>query len=144
MGAEAKARELGLEFPDDAERAYLNMAARTGNLVITSGHTSTQKGKLGQDVTVEQGYEAARLVGINILARIKGELGDLDKVKRIVKILAMVNCTPDFTNPPAVANGCSDLMVEVFGDIGRHARSAVGLTALPGNIPVEIEVIVEV
>ena len=78
------------------------------------------------------------------MARLKGQVGDLDKVKRIVKLLTMVNCTPDFTDQPAVANGCSDLMVEVFGDKGKHARSAVGMGSLPGNIPVEIEMIVEI
>ena len=95
-------------------------------------------------MTAEEGYEAARLVGINILARIKGELGDLDRVKQVVKLLSMVNSAPDFKGQPAVANGCSDLMVEVFGDKGRHARSAVGMAGLPNGIPVEIEAIIEV
>ena len=151
MSAEDRIKELGITLPNTpAPIANYVPSVRTGNLLYLSGlgpaaspDGTTMAGQVGKEYTQEQGYEAARLVGINILARIKGELGDLDKVKRIVKILAMVNCTPDFTNPPAVANGCSDLMVEVFGDIGRHARSAVGLTALPGNIPVEIEVIVE-
>jgi len=152
MSAEDRIKELGITLPNTPPpMANYVPSVRTGNLLYLSGlgpaaspDGTTMAGKVGQEYTQEQGYEAARLVGINILARIKGELGDLDKVKRIVKILAMVNCTPDFTNPPAVANGCSDLMVEVFGEIGRHARSAVGLTALPNNIPVEIEVIVEV
>ena len=95
-------------------------------------------------MTVEEGYEAARLVGLNLIARLKAELGDLDRVKRVIKLLAMVNSSPDFNQPPAVANGCSDLLVEVFGDKGRHARSAVGMATLPNDIPVEIEMIVEV
>ena len=99
---------------------------------------------MGRDLTTEQGYEAARLTGINILARMKGELGDLDRVRRVVKLLGMVNSAPDFNQQPAVVNGCSDLLVEVFGDKGRHARSAVGMAALPNDIPVEIEVIIEV
>ena len=96
------------------------------------------------DLTVEEGCEAARLTGINILTRIKGLVGDLDRVERIVKLLAMVNCPPDFGDHPAVANGCSDLMVEVFGEKGRHARSAVGMASLPHGMPVEIEVIAEI
>ena len=152
MSAEDRIKELGITLPDTPPPmgSYVP-SVRTGNLLYLSGlgpaaspDGSTMAGKVGQDYTQEQGYEAARLTGINILARLKGELGDLEKVKRVVKLLAMVNCTPDFTSPPAVANGCSDLLVEVFGEKGRHARSAVGLTALPNNIPVEIEVIVEV
>ncbi len=152
MSAEDRIKELGITLPDTPPPmgSYVP-SVRTGNLLYLSGlgpaaspDGTTMAGKVGQDYTVEQGYEAARLTGINILARLKGELGDLEKVKRVVKLLAMVNCTPDFTSPPAVANGCSDLLVEVFGEKGRHARSAVGLTALPNNIPVEIEIIVEV
>jgi len=126
-------------------------AVRTGNLLFLAGSGPAKdtdgrspKGKLGTDLSVEEGYEAARLVGINLLARLKEELGDLDRIKRVVKLLSMVNATPDFTETPAVANGCSDLLVEVLGDRGRHARSAVGLSALPMGIPVEIEMIVEV
>ena len=101
-------------------------------------------GKVGRDFTVEEGYEHARSVGLVQIARLKDELGDLGRVKRIVKLLAMVNCTPDFDQHPAVINGCSDLLVEVFGDAGRHARSAVGMSSLPFEIPVEIEMIVEI
>ena len=152
MSAEDRIKELGITLPDTPPpMANYVPGVRTGNLLYLSGlgpanspDGTTMAGKVGKDYTQEQGYEAARLTGINILARIKGELGDLEKVKRVVKILAMVNCTPDFTNPPFVANGCSDLMVDVFGEKGRHARSAVGLNALPNNIPVEIEIIVEV
>ena len=99
---------------------------------------------MGRDFTVEEGYEHARSVGLVQIARLRDELGDLGRVKRIVKLLAMVNCTPDFDQHPAVINGCSDLLVEVFGDAGRHARSAVGMSSLPFEIPVEIEMIVEV
>jgi enamine deaminase RidA (YjgF/YER057c/UK114 family) len=105
---------------------------------------TSPKGKLGKDMDVQQGYEAARLTGLSILGRLKAELGDLDRVKRVVKLLGMVNSTLEFTEQPSVINGCSDLLVEVLGDAGRHARSAVGMASLPFNIPVEIEVIVEV
>ncbi len=101
-------------------------------------------GKVGKDLTLEQGVAAARQTGIAILSTLKGELGDLNKVKRIVKVLGMVNCTEDFGDQPKVMNGFSDLMVAVFGEKGKHARSAVGMYALPSNIAVEIEIIVEV
>lgn len=152
MSVEDKLKELGITLPDTpAPMANYVPAVRTGSLVYLSGlgpanrpDGTTPLGKLGDDMSVEEGYEAARLTGINILARLKGELGDLDRVKRVVKLLSMVNTTPDFTQQPAVANGCSDLMVEVFGEQGRHARSAVGMNSLPNNIPIEIEIIVEV
>jgi len=123
---------------------------RTGNLVYTAGKGSTNldgslfTGKLGDDLTIEQGQEAARSAGIRLLASLKAELGDLNKVKRIVKVLGMVNATPDFTEHSTVINGFSDLMVEVFGERGKHARSAVGMSSLPKNLAVEIEMIVEV
>ena len=101
-------------------------------------------GRLGEDMTIEEGYEAARLTGINILASIKKEIGDLNKIKRFVKVIGMVNSTSDFYQQPAVVNGFSDFIVEVFGDRGKHARSAVGMVSLPSNIAVEIEVVVEV
>lgn len=145
-------RQMGITLPESPTPvANYVPAVRTGNLLYLSGVGPAPRpdgtrphGKLGQDLTVEEGYEAARLTGINILARLHGSLGGLDKVKRIVKLLSMVNASPDFTQTPAVANGCSDLLVEVSGEKGRHARSAVGMNALPDNIPVEIEVIVEV
>jgi enamine deaminase RidA (YjgF/YER057c/UK114 family) len=99
---------------------------------------------LGKDLTIEQGYEAARLVAMAHIAVLKAELGDLKKVKRVVKVLGMVNCIESFTDQPKVINGYSDLMVAVFGDKGKHARSAVGMYALPMNIAVEVEVIVEI
>lgn len=128
---------------------YVN-AVRTGNLVFTAGKGPAREdgtyvvGKVGADLTVEEGYEAARLTAIQQLAALKAELGDLDKVTRIVKVLGMVNATPEFTDHPEVINGFSDLMVEVFGERGKHARSAVGMGSLPRNIAVEIEMIVEV
>ncbi len=150
--AEEKLAQLGVTLPDSPSPiANYVPAVRTGNLLFLSGvgpaagpDGKVPAGKVGSDLTVEEGYEAARLVGINLLARLKAELGDLDRVTLVVKLLSMVNSSPDFTQPPAVANGCSDLLVEVFGEKGRHARSAVGMAALPNNIPVEIEMIVEV
>ena len=145
--------KLGITLPD-AQSPVANYvpSVRTGNLIYLSGlgpanrpDGSVPNGKLGQDLNTEQGYEAARLVGVNMLARIKEAVGgDFNKVKRVVKLLSMVNSTADFTDHPQVANGCSDLMTEVVGDNGKHARSAVGMANLPGNIPVEIEVIIEV
>ena len=144
MGAEAKALEQGLEFTDNAERAYLNMAARTGKLIITSGHTSTQKGKLGLDVTVEQGYEAAKEVATNILQAVHQEVGTLDGL-RVVKLLGCVNSTLDFIEQHLVINGASDLLHEIFeGDDGHHARSAIGFAQLPTGVAVEIEAIFEI
>jgi len=101
-------------------------------------------GKVGSDLDIDQGYEAARLVGIQLLAALKEHLGDLNRVSQVVKVLGMVNSSPDFEDHPKVINGCSDLLVSVFGENGKHARSAVGMGSLPGQIPVEIEMIVEV
>jgi enamine deaminase RidA (YjgF/YER057c/UK114 family) len=149
---EDRIRELGITLPDvPSPIANYVPGVQTGNLIYAAGLGAANRpdgtapnGKVGVDLTVEEGYEAARLTGINILARLKGLVGDLDRIERIVKLLVMVNCPPDFGDHPAVANGCSDLMVEVFGDKGRHARSAVGMTSLPHQMPVEIEVIAEV
>jgi enamine deaminase RidA (YjgF/YER057c/UK114 family) len=129
--------------------SYVN-AVRTGNLIYLSGKGPTSSdgkfisGKVGVDLTLEEGKAAARNTGLNLLAALKAEIGDLDKVKRIVKVLGMVNCPTDFTQQPQVINGFSDLMVEVFGDKGKHARSAIGVGSLPANMAVEIEMIVEV
>ena len=101
-------------------------------------------GKLGSDLTIEQGYDCARQTMLNLLTNLKGEIGDLDKLKRVVKLLCMINAAPDFGDTPNVANGASDLLVGIYGDKGRHARSAVGMSTLPGGMPVEIEMIVEV
>jgi enamine deaminase RidA (YjgF/YER057c/UK114 family) len=121
---------------------------RTGNLLFTAGSgpgPSAPRGKLGRDLTVEQGYQAARDTGLNLLAAVRESLGSLDKVKRVVKVLGMVSSAEGFGEQPKVINGFSDLMVEVFGEaIGKHARSAVGMAELPNNIPVEIEMILEV
>jgi enamine deaminase RidA (YjgF/YER057c/UK114 family) len=121
-----------------------------GNLLFLSGNGADQpgytspKGKVGAEVTVEQAEEAARYVGLNLLAAAKDTLGSLDRIRRVVKVLGMVNSAPDFGQQPRVINGCSDLFLAIFGDAGRHARSAVGMGALPNSIPVEIEAIFEV
>ena len=148
---EAKLKELGIELPTPSAPVanYVN-AVRTGNLIFLAGKGPKQddgtyiQGKVGTDLTIEEGYAAARLTGINQLAVLKAELGDLKRVKRIVKVLGMVNAGSDFTDHPSVVNGFSDLMVEVFGDRGKHARAAVGMGSLPTNIACEIEAIVEV
>jgi enamine deaminase RidA (YjgF/YER057c/UK114 family) len=152
VSPEEKLAELGITLPSASSPVanYVG-AVRTGNLLFLAGcgpakgpDGKSPTGQLGTDLTVEEGYEAARLVGINLLARLKEELGELSRVKRVVKLLSMVNAASGFTETPAVANGCSDLLVEVFGEKGRHARSAVGMSALPMNIPVEIEMIAEI
>ena len=148
---EAKLKELGITLPAVGKPlANYVSAVRTGNLVFLAGHgpaqpwTATATGKLGRDLTVEQGYQAARNVGINLLASLKAEIGDIGRVRRIVKVLGMVNSVDSFAQQPEVINGFSDLMVAVFGDRGKHARSAVGMAALPRNLSVEIEMVVEV
>jgi enamine deaminase RidA (YjgF/YER057c/UK114 family) len=139
--------------PSQKPVASYVMATRVGNLIYTAGHLPVtpegviiSSGKVGSaDVTTEQGADAARAVGLNILSTLRSELGgDLGRVKRVVKLTAFVNCVDSFAAQPKVVNGCSDLMVAVFGDAGKHARSAVGVNALPLNVPVEIEAIVEV
>jgi len=148
---EAKLKELNIQlFKPAAPMANYVRAVRTGNLIFLAGHGPTRadgtniQGKVGKDLTIEQGYDAARQTGIALLSTLKSEVGDLSKVKRIVKVLGMVNCTEDFKDQPKVINGFSDLMVAVFGEKGKHARSAVGMYALPSNISVEIEMIVEI
>jgi enamine deaminase RidA (YjgF/YER057c/UK114 family) len=151
MAISDRLKELGITLPPVPKPAgnYVH-AVRTGNLLFLAGKGpqgpdgKAPTGKVGRDITTEQGYQHARSVGLNLLAVMQAELGSLDKVKRIVKVLGMVNAVPEFGEQPKVINGCSDLFVEVFGDKGRHARSAVGMGSLPGGIPVEIEVIVEV
>jgi enamine deaminase RidA (YjgF/YER057c/UK114 family) len=148
---EEKLKEKGivLTAPSAPVANYVNVV-RVGNLLFLSGKGPGKPdgsyviGKVGKDLTTEQGYEAARLAAISHLSVLKAELGDLSKVKRIVKVLGMVNCTDDFKDQPKVINGYSDLMVEIFGEKGKHARSAVGMNALPLGIAVEVEVIVEV
>jgi len=148
---ESKLAEMGLELPaPPAPVANYVRAVRTGNLVFVSGHGPSRdgqlvyRGKLGADLDVATGYEAARLVMLNCLTSLKEEIGELDRVTRIVKLLGMVNCAPDFGEQPEVINGASDLLTELFGERGRHARSAVGMAALPRGIAVEIEMVVEV
>jgi len=149
-GPEARLKALNITLPPDAAPAanFVN-SVQTGKLLFLSGNTAgaawVGKGKLGKDLTVEQGREAARQAGLIMLTKIRTALGSLDRVKRIVKVLGMVNSAEDFSDQPKVVNGFSDLMVEVFGEaIGKHARSAVGMAGLPGNAPVEVEMIVEV
>ena len=141
--------KITLSEPSSPVANYVN-AVRTGNLIFLSGKGPLQangeniEGKVGTDLTIEEGYEAARITGINQLSVLKSELGNLNKVVRVIKVLGMVNAGPDFTDHPKVINGYSDLMVAVFGERGKHARAAVGMGSLPGNIAVEIEMIVEV
>jgi len=149
--AETILKEKGIVLtpPTSPVANYVN-AVRVGNLLYLAGKGPQKAdntyitGKVGKDLTIEQGYEAARLTAIAHLAVLKNELGSLNKVKRIVKVLGMVNCTEDFKDQPKVINGYSDLMVGIFGEKGKHARSAVGMYALPFNMAVEVEVIVEV
>ena len=149
MSYESKLHQLGYTIePIDLNAGKIMHAIRAGNLIYTSGQVSRWggreiKGKLGADLSVEQGYEAARFSALSCLAAIKTLAGSLDSVVQVVKVLGMVNVAPDFDNTPAVIHGCSDLLLEVFGEAGRHARSAVGMT-LPFNFAVEIEMIVEV
>jgi len=149
--AEKKLLELKLVLPPTSSpvASYVN-AVRVGNLMYLSGKGPKKldgtylTGKVGESLTVEQGKEAARLTGLIVLAELKAQLKDLNKVKRIVKVLGMVNASPDFDRHPQVINGFSDLMIEVFGDKGKHARSAVGVCSLPFGMAVEIEMIIEV
>ena len=148
---EAKLAELGIELPPAPNPVanYVN-GVRTGNLIFLAGKGPRRAdgteitGKVGADVSIEEGYEGARLTAINQLAVLKEMLGDLSKVTRVVKVLGMVNSDPEFIKQPAVINGFSDLIVEVFGERGKHARAAVGVASLPRGQAVEIEMIVEV
>jgi enamine deaminase RidA (YjgF/YER057c/UK114 family) len=151
MHPEEKLRALGLELeaPPKPVARYVP-AVRTGNLLFVSGHGPQRGGKVqyigkvGRELSLEDGYQAARLTALAILATLKGQLGDLGKVRRFVKVLGMVNCTEDFTRTPQVINGFSDLICELWGEAGAHARSAVGLQQLPNGMAVEIECVVEV
>lgn len=148
---EKRLKELGIELPKPSKPTAVYVpAVTTGNLVYTSGNDCKVNGeflytgKLGKDLTLEQGQEAARQTMINLLAVLKKHIGDLDRINRIVKVLGFVNSTPDFTDQPLVINGASELLEEVFGERGKHARSAIGTNVLPFDIPVEIEMIVEI
>ncbi|CAN5739481.1 RidA family protein [soil metagenome] len=156
MSVEERLRAAGLELPmpyrsSGPNKPTLRLAQRSGNLVYLSGTgpfrdgEAVYRGKLGADLSVEEGYQAARLTGLNLLGALREEIGDLELVVRWVKVLGMVNSAPGFVQQPAVINGFSDLIVELFGEErGLHARSAVGMAELPSGIPVEIEAIVEV
>jgi len=151
MTPEDRLQTLGLELPDPPVPvgAY-TLSARTGNLLFLSGTTCYRdgrplfRGKLGRDLTIEEGYAAARQTALNLLAVLRGSLGDLGRVSRIVKLNGYVNSAPGFTEQPAVINGASDLLQAILGESGRHARTSVGVAELPGDIPVEIEMIVEI
>ncbi len=151
MGAiEERLAHLGIELPPAfTPIANFSLTARTGSLLFVSGHGPTSgtevvfSGRVPSEVSMEEAYRAARLAALNCLRSIHDDLGTLDRVKRIVKMLGMVSSDPDFTGQPQVINGASDLLVEVFGEAGRHARSAVGMAALPLGMPVEVELICE-
>ena len=152
MSAEARLKDKNITLPaPNKPVANYVTSVRVGNLLFVSGHGPIRdgkpvaRGKVGKDLSTEQGAQVAREVGLNLLATVRANLGSLDKVKRIVKVLGTVNATEDFGEQPKVINGFSDLMVEVFGEaIGKHARSAVGMAELPMGIPVEIEMVLEV
>lgn len=141
---EEKIKQLGLTIPEVSQPiANYVKWKQVGNLLYLAGSGPKIYGKVGADLSVEQGYQAARDTGMEIIAVLKAATGDLSRIKQFVKVLGMVNATPEFTAQPAVINGFSDLMVEIFGEKGKHARSAVGVGSLPNNMAVEIEVIVE-
>jgi len=148
---ESKLKELGIELiiPSDPVANYVN-TVRSGNLLFISGKGPLKndgeyiKGKLGYDLSIDEGYEAARATAINLISTIKSAVGDLKNVKKIVRVNGMVNSASNFTDQPKVINGCSDLLVEVFGDRGKHTRVALGMNSLPMNIAVEIDLIIEI
>jgi enamine deaminase RidA (YjgF/YER057c/UK114 family) len=151
MSAEARLKELGIVLPSLGTPIANYLPYRlAGNILYLSGQGPRDEsgkqltGKLGKDISIEEGYQRARLVGLGLLAAMRDALGSLDRVDYIVKLLGMVNAVPDFNDSPKVINGCSDLFVDVFGDAGRHARSAVGNVMLPNQISVEIEGVVAV
>ncbi len=151
MSIEAKLVEKGIELPAVPQpvAAYVP-GVRAGNLVFTSGQLPAAggevkfKGKVGADVTVEDGYEAAKLCALNCLAVVKSLVGNLDRVKKIVKVTGFVNSTPDFEQQPQVINGASEFLVDLLGEVGKHSRAAVGVSSLPLGVPCEVEMIVEV
>ena len=150
MSVDDRIEELGLVLPDSPEPIASNVTlVRTGDLAYTSGHGPLRAdgswitGRVGDGLDLAEAVEAAQITGLGLLATLRRHLGTLDEVSRVVKVLGMVNCSADFSDHPVVINGCSDLLVDVFGESGRHARSAVGIASLPMGIPVEIETIVE-
>ena len=142
MGAEQKAAELGISFPTK-EKGYLNLCVRSGNLLLTSGHVSDIKGKLGAGLSVEQGYQAARECAVKVLQSVRQAHGTLDGL-RVLKLLGCVNSAPDFTDQHLVVNGASDLLVDVLGEAGRHTRAALGSNALPRGCTVEVAAVLVV
>lgn len=151
MGAEDRLAELDIDLPSVTPPVgNFVRACQVGNLLYLSGHGPVHpdgirdQGKVGADLTIDEAQSSARLTGLNLLASTRAHLGSLDRVSRVVKVLGMVNSAPGFDRQPAVMDGFSNLMVEVFGDQGRHARSAVGMAELPFGIPVEIEMVIEV
>jgi enamine deaminase RidA (YjgF/YER057c/UK114 family) len=145
MTIEEKLHTKHLQLPEPSKKGKLRPAIRIGNIVRTSGQTSPQTGKVGKDLTVAQGYEAARDSILRALTAVKGVIGDLGKVKRIVHVLGLVNAEENFTDMPLVIHGATDLLLELWGeDAGWHTRSAIGVYQLPGNCAVEIELTVEV
>ncbi len=147
MEVENKLKAMGLELPAAGSPPPGRAGAvKVGNILFVGGHTPVEmhRGKLGAEITVDQGYEAARLACLNCLADMKAVIGDLDKVKRVAKLLCMVNSAPDFGQQPQVANGATDLLSQLYGEAGAHARSAVGMAALPNGACIEIEMIMEV
>jgi enamine deaminase RidA (YjgF/YER057c/UK114 family) len=151
MNAEAKLAELGYVLPDPPRPvgAYLP-AQQIGELLFLSGTTCYKEGRLlytgrvGKDLTIEQGFEAARQTALNLLSVIKATIGDLDRVEKVIKLNGYVNSAPDFDRQPAVINGASELLEQIFGERGRHARTSIGVSDLPGHIPVEIEMVVQI
>ena len=150
-GPDARLAGLGITIPEVvAPLAAYQPAARSGNLVFTAGQLPARDGemlaigKVGGEVTEEQGYECARQCALNALAAVKAEIGSLEDIRRVVKVVVFVASTPDFIGQPTVANGASELLDQVFGDAGKHARSAVGVAVLPLDVPVEVELVVEV
>ena len=151
MNCYERLRERGLKLPKvPTPIGNFTHCTREGDLLFLSGQGpfdeagGLQTGKVGATVSTDQAYRHAQLVGLNLLSVLHDELGDLRRVRRVVKLLGMVNDTPDFTEHPRVINGCSDLFVDIFGDAGRHSRSAIGVGSLPGNITVEIEAIIAI
>jgi enamine deaminase RidA (YjgF/YER057c/UK114 family) len=148
---ESRVSELGIELPQPpAPVASYVGAVRTDNLLFLAGRGPDlpghvqRRGRVGRELTIDEGYRAARGCAINLLATVRAELGSLNRVARIVKVLGFVNSASDFFDQPAVVDGCSDLLVEIFGEDGLHARSAIGTSCLPNNLPIEVEMIVEV
>jgi enamine deaminase RidA (YjgF/YER057c/UK114 family) len=147
---ESKLKELGLELPELDAIGKIEPIKQVGKMLFVSGHGPEEKGeavihgRVGEEVTLEQAYKAARLCALNCLALVKRKIGDLDKIDEFIKVLGFVNSAPNFHEQPKVMNGFSDLLIEVFGDQGRHARSAIGTSNLPNNQPVEVEVILTI